>query len=482
MKKNLLSTGIKSLDEILRGGLIPGRFYLMRGGPGTGKTTLGLHFLIEGLKSNEKILLVTMTEDIKKIKDNGKEFNFPMDEINYIDLSPSEDFIAKNKDYDVFLSAQNEQKPLINKLINKIEELKPDRILFDGFTQLKYLSSDQFKFRKQILSFMQFLKRYDSTILLTSEASPSKPDDDLQFMVDGIINISYENQNHYLEIKKYRGSSFNKGKHTMKFKKDGIKIYPQLELQKTNFNYETELLSFGISEIDKLLYGGIEKGTTTIISGPTGVGKTSLGTQFIAANGGNDLKSIIYTFEECYKTLIGRSNSINIPLEQFISKDKIFIKEISPIEYTPSEFAYEIVQDVKEKDISIILIDSITGYFLTFNDSNNIQKMIAKFHSLCEYLKKQGVTVLMINEQNKITGDFQATEMQTSFIADNLIFLRYLEINGKLKKSIGVLKKRMSGFENTLRDFEITEKGIKVGDPLTELRGILSGNPEFINK
>ena len=482
MKKHLLSTGIEGLDKVLKGGIISGRFYLLRGGPGTGKTTLGLQFLIEGLKSKEKVLLVTMTEDIEKIKENGKKFGFPMEKINYIDLSPKADFVSENKDYDLFSSAQNEQKPLLKKLTKKIDELKPARIFFDGFTQLKYLSSDNFKFRKQILSFMQFVKKYNSTILLTSEASASNPDDDLQFMVDGIINILYEHQNHYLEITKYRGSSFQRGKHTMKFKNKGIKIYPQLEFEKTKLDYETILLSFGIPEIDQLLHGGIEKGTTTIISGPTGVGKTTLGTQFVKANGDNDLRSIIYTFEESYKTLMERSQSIKIPLKQLKNNNKVFIKEINPLEYTPAEFAYEVSRDVKEKNISVVLLDSIAGYFLTFNTLNEMQKMVTGIHHLCEHLKAQGVTVLMINEQKMITGDFQATDTQTSFIADNIIFLRYLEINGRLKKAIGVLKKRMSGFENTLRDFEITGEGIKVGEPLEDLRGILSGNPEFIDR
>ena len=482
MKSHLLSTGIEGLDKVLKGGLITDRFYLLRGGPGTGKTTLGLQFLIEGLESEEKVLLVTMTEDIEKIKEDGKKYGFPMDKLNCIDLSPKADFVSENKDYDLFSSAQNEQKPLLKKLTQKIDELKPDRIFFDGFTQLKYLSSDDFKFRKQILSFMQFVKKYNSTILLTSEASVSNPDDDLQFMVDGIINILYEYQNHYLEITKYRGSNFQRGKHTMKFKNNGIKIYPKLELKKTKLDYETEVISFGVLEIDELLHGGIEKGTTTIISGPTGVGKTTLGTQFMKAAGDNDLRSIIYTFEENYKTLIKRSKSIKIPLKQLKNDNKVFIEEITTLDYTPAEFAYKVSEDVKENDISIVVIDSLTGYFLTFNNLNKMQKMIKGIHNLCEHLKAQGVTVLMINEQKMITGDFQATDTETSFIADNLIFLRYLEINGRLKKAIGVLKKRMSGFENTLRNFEITGEGIKVGEPLKDLRGILSGNPEFIDK
>ena len=194
MNNKLLKTGIEGLDEMLGGGLISERFYLVRGGPGTGKTTLGLHFLLEGLKNNDKLLFVSMTEDIEKIKENARNFGFPVNKINFLDLSPGSDFISENKDYNLFSSSQMEQKPIIDKLTNKIKEVEPERIFFDGFTQLKYLSSDNFKFRKQILSLVQFVKKYNSTILLTSEVGEKNTDDDLQFIVDGIINMKYKNQ------------------------------------------------------------------------------------------------------------------------------------------------------------------------------------------------------------------------------------------------------------------------------------------------
>ncbi|MFW5686632.1 MAG: ATPase domain-containing protein [Halanaerobium sp.] len=480
MPDNLLNTGIDGLDQILTGGLIPGRFYLVRGGPGTGKTTLGLHFLLEGIKNDEKLLLVSMTEDVEKIKENALKYDFNLEQIHFLDLIPDSDFIKGNKDYDLFTSSQIEQKPLIEKLTKTIENIKPDRIFFDGFTQLKYLSSDDFKFRKQILSFMQFVKKYDSTILLTSEVGSSSNDDDLQFMVDGIINIIYKNQYYYLEVTKYRGSSFNKGQHTLSFESDGIRVYPQLKILNYKKNYELGQISSGVEEINQLLHGGIEKGTTTIISGPSGVGKTTLGTQFIKENADQGLKTIIYTFEESRKTMLERSKSINIPLDEIINNKHLIIKKIDPLEYTLDEFSYNVRSDVKKHDISIILIDSITGYFLSFKAFNKTYKMVRVLHSLSEYLKIEEVTLFMVNEMKNITGDFKATDTETSYLADNILFLRYLEINGKLEKAIGVLKKRMSDFENTMRQFSITKNGIKVGKPLKNMRGILSGNPEII--
>ena len=481
MSNNLLNTGIDGLDEILGGGLIPKRFYIVRGGPGTGKTTLGLHFLLEGIKNEEKLLLVSMTEDIEKIKENALEYGFNLDKINFLDLIPDSDFIGDNKDYDLFSSSEVEQKPLIEKLTSAVEKIKPDRIFFDGFTQLKYLSSDYFQFRKQILSFMQFVKKYNSTLLLTSEVGSEITDDDLQFMVDGIINIEYKNQHHFLEITKYRGSSYNKGQHTLKFEENGIRVYPQLKTLNYKKNYKLGQISSGVEEINQLLHGGIERGTTTIISGPSGVGKTTLGTQFIKESADKGRKTIIYSFEESNKTLLERSKSINIPLEEMRNNKKLIINKINPLEYTLDEFSYKVRQDVKKYDISVVLIDSITGFLVSFKAYNNTHKMIRALHALSEYLKAEEVTVFMVNEMKNITGDFKATDTETSYLADNIIFLRYLEITGKLEKAIGVLKKRMSGFENTMRKFSITKDGIKVGAPLNNMRGILSGNPEIID-
>ena len=483
MKNNTkLSTGINGLDEILNGGLNPRRFYLLRGGAGTGKTTLGLQFLDQGIKNNEKVLLITLVEPLAKIIEDGKQFGLELDEINSIDLSPQSDFIENNGDYDIFPSSEVEQQPIIEKLTSAVEKIKPDRIFLDGVTQLKYLASDKFSFRKQILSLMSFVSKYNTTILLTSEIGKNNSDDDLRFLSDGIINLDYRDGNHRIEVQKFRGSNFKKGLHSFKFEEQGIAVYPNLEMTVSNKKIKEGQISAGVAEIDKLLHGGLEKGTTTIITGHSGVGKTTLGTQFSIQEAVKAKKAIIYTFEENRHTLIKRSESIKMPIKKAVNSNNLLIKKISPLEYTPGEFSYRVKEDVEKHKPTVVMIDSISGYFLSFKDNSDNKKMRRRLHALNEFLKSSGINVILINELANITGDFEVTGYRTSYLSDNIIFLRFIEIEGKLKKAIGVLKKRMSDFENTMREFEISSSGIIVGKPLKRLRGILTGNPDIIEK
>lgn len=479
-----LSTGINGLDDILNGGLIPKRTYLVRGGPGTGKTTLGFHYLIAGIKNNHKSIFITLTESQKKMREDAENRGFDIKNIKFVDLSPSSKFIEESRDYDLFPSSEVDQKPLIDEIIKKIKENKPDRVFFDGITQLRYLSNDSFQFRKQILSLIQFAVIHNITLLLSSEASNNSPDDDLQFMSDGVINLEYNNNRRIINISKFRGSSFLKGNHSMKIKGDGINIYPKLRPETKKNDYKIESISSGIPEIDELLHGGLERGTTTVLSGPSGVGKTTLGIQFTKAASSRGERSVVYTFEESKETILKRLDSINIPVRKMIEERSLLIEKVNPLEYTPDEFTYKVKQEVEENDTKIVMIDSISGYKLAFENMANGNKeteMVRNLHALTEFLMNRGIMVLLINEIANITGEFRVTELGISYMADNIVFLRYLEMQGELRKAIGVLKKRLSNFENKMRQFEITKHGIKVGEPLTQLRGILTGNPEFIN-
>ncbi|MBF8435863.1 AAA family ATPase [Halanaerobiaceae bacterium Z-7014] len=477
---NRNSMGISGMDEILNGGLISNRVYLIRGGPGTGKTTLGLHFLLEGIKNDEDVLFVTFIEPAEKIKQNAENFGFDLDKVNFLDLNPDADFFQEGKDYDILASDQVEQKPLLEKISRAIEKIEPDRIFFDGITQLKYLATDKFKFRKQFLSLMQFTMKFNSTMVLTSEASDSNPDDDLQFLVDGVINLKLEESSlHTISVSKMRGTSIKKGKHSMKFTDKGIEVFTNLEGNYIKKRVSQEKLSSGIPEIDKMLFGGLERGTSTIITGPTGAGKTTLGAQFITNNSQTG-QSILYTFEEPEESLKERLSNINIPVKDMVDKKELFIKEINPINYTLNEFLQLVRRDIEENDISLLMLDSITGFYMLLEDEkfSNTNKLL---YNLLQYLKSYNISVILINEVKDITGDFRVTDNKSSYLSDNIIFLRHLELNGELQKAIGILKKRMSDFENRLRQFEITGSGIKVGEPLEGLRGILSGNPELIN-
>ncbi len=476
MSQDRLSTGIPGLDEVLDGGLLPGKAYLVRGGPGTGKTTLGLHFLATGVANGEKTLWITLGEPVEQIRMNAANLGFEPDSIAFLDLSPTSEFFTQVQTYDIFTAAEVEREPTTQKIIQQVETLKPQRIFLDAMTQLRYLSTDAFGFRKQVLSFLRFLVEQGASVLFSAEASAEAPDDDLQFMSDGVIHFTFSSMERTVSVSKFRGSDFRSGEHTLRITGTGLEVFPRLMPEAYGQEFAKDTISSGIPELDELLHGGFERGTITIISGPSGVGKSTLGLQFMKEAAGRGERSVVYSFEEWQETLLNRCESVNIPVHAMIKQGTLSVVQIEPLHYTPSEFANLVRHEVEQKNTRIVMLDSISGYSLSLRGDN----LVAHIHALCKYLQNMGVAVILINEVKAITGDFRATEVGISYLGDNIIFLRYLEMQGEIRKVIGVLKKRMSDFEKTLREYEITRYGIRVGKPLTNLRGILTGNPEFL--
>jgi len=473
-----LSSGIKGFDEILMGGLVPQRGYLLRGLPGTGKTAIGMHFLTEGVKNQENVLFINMGEPTKQIIKNAEGMGFDTQGIEFLDLSPDQEFFSNKEAYDIFSPAEVERDSITSQIVEKVKSLKPTRVFLDPITQFRYLSTDEFQFRKQALSFLRFLIDNGATVLFTSEFSSDSPDDDLQFMGDGIINLEFFSNGRSISVSKFRGSGFRFGTHSMRITKDGIKIYPRLRPLLKEVEFEQETISSGVPEIDELLHGGIERGTATIISGPSGVGKTTIGIQFMKEAAGRGERSVVYTFEESVSNLVNRCESINIPVQSMINTGMLSVVQVEPLRYSPEEFAQLVRSEVDAKKAKIVMIDSTSGYSLSLRGEDPVSHL----HSLSKYLTRLGVTVILINEVENISGELKVTEIGISYLADNIIFLRYFEIEGEMRKSIGVLKKRLSDFEKTLRELTITKYGIKVGKPLKDIRGILNGTPERVKK
>lgn len=478
MVEKRLSSGVLGLDEVLNGGYLPNRTYLIRGGPGTGKTTIGLHFLAAGSENDERGLFITLEESISQLQNTAQSLGFDLEKVNFLDLSPTSDFFARIQTYDIFSPAEIEREPITLAIVDRVKKLQPQRIFIDSMTQFRYFSTDSFQFRKQVLSFLRFLREQEATILCTSEDSPEAPDRDLQFMSDGVIGLSFDNQERKVYVSKFRGSYFQDGYHSIHLTHRGIKLFPKLMPGVSKANFTSETISSGIPEIDELLNGGIERGAITIISGPSGIGKTTLGTQFMKEAAGRGERSIIYTFEENKEILLQRSQNINIAVNAMQKQGTLSVVQIEPLRYSPDEFASLVREEVEKQNARIVMIDSISGYRLSVRG----QSLISNIHALGKYLQNMGVAALLVNEVESITGDFRITEAGISYLADNIIFLRYFEMKGELRRAIGVLKKRMSDFEKTLREFEISRYGVKVGQPLTQLRGLLNGVPDSIEK
>jgi circadian clock protein KaiC len=466
-----VSTGVAGLDEIMNQGFLPQQVYLVRGGPGSGKSTLGLHFLTAGTSNGEKVLFITLGEPESQVRKNAKSIGLDLKGVSFLDLAPTPEFFTEAGSYDVFSPAEVERGPITQKITEEVGKLKPTMVFVDSATQFRYLSTDAFQFRKQMLALARYLTEQGATVVLSSEGSAEAPDDDLQFLCDGVISLESGPDGRTISVTKFRGSGFRSGAQSMRLGNRGMEVFPRLIPEAYTREFVAEPIGSGVPELDELLHGGLERGTVTIISGPTGVGKTTLGLQFMKEAAGRGERSVVYTFEEGRQTMLKRCMGTNIPVRDMIERKMLSIVQIEPLHYTPDEFATLVRQEVEEGNARIVMIDSTSGYGLSLGSGD----LLSHVRALTRYLKNMGFTTILISETETVTGELRATEIGASHLADNVVFLRYLEIAGEIRRAIGVLKKRTSSFEKTLREFEITRYGLKVGEPLTGLRGILSG-------
>ncbi len=472
-KPKRLSTGISGLDEILYGGFIERKTYLLYGDPGTGKSMIGYHYLEEGVKNNEDVLLITLGETKQSILENAASVNIDLSSVSILDLSPDEQVYENAESYSLFSASEVETPDILKTISDKVEKLKPDRILLDSISMLKLLFSDSYQYRKMALAFIKYIRNTGATLLIILESN-SERDNIEPFWVDGVIKLSFSYHWRSVEVEKFRGAFNRKGSHALTISNTGVRVFPKLQPNSYEREFKDGQISSDIEELDKLTNGGLEIGTTTMITGPTGVGKTCLGVQFVKAAASRGERSVIYTFEESTDTIKKRSRGINLPIEEMCKDETLKIVPIEPLSYSPDEFASMVRRDVEENGTKMIMIDTISAYTFSVREENPIRRL----HSLGVYLQNMGVTVLLINELTSITGDFVASDMNTSYLADNIIYLRYIEVSGELKKAVGVLKKRLSSFEHSIRDFQITSCGIHVGSPLRNMEGILAGSPK----
>jgi circadian clock protein KaiC len=476
IRDSRLATGVAGLDEILSGGLPSGQAYLVRGGPGSGKTTMGLQFLAAGAGNGEKALFVTLGEPEAQIRWHAETMGLNLTGVHFLDLSPQADYFEQAESYDIFSPAEVERGPITEKIVAQIEALEPNRVCIDSMTQFRYLATDQFEYHKQAISFLRYLAERGATVVFTSEASHQAPDEDLQFIADGVINLDATETERVLTISKIRGSDYRSGRHTYTLKTGGIEVFRQLVPKDHGVAFSPDLIASGIPQLDRLLHGGLERGTSTLITGPTGTGKTTLGLQIMKEAASRGERSVVYTFEESIEILLERCERINIPVRSMMDLDILSVSRIEPLQFSPNEFADMVRTEVEKHGTRIVMLDSVAGYRLAVENQN----LVSRLHALVKYLANMGVTVLLINEVENITGPFRVTNIGISYLADNIIFLRYLEIDGAIRKTIGVLKKRLSSFERSLRELSISRYGIEVGEPLTGLRGILLGEPEWV--
>lgn len=471
VQKRRITTGVPGFDEVLHGGFIAGRTYLLTGPPGGGKTTFGWHFLTSGAAHGEKAMFVTFGESEHELRANAEASGFDTSGVEFCDLSPSSDLFEHIRSYDIFSAAEVELEPTTERIIEAVQRIAPSRIFIDSMTALRYLSKDAPEFRRQTLSFLRYLLATGSCIVMTSEASIEAPDDDLRFLSDGVIELDPESARRTLRVTKLRGSDYEGGLHTLRLTDRGAVVYPRLVPGAHLKPFEPDILPWGIPKLDKLMHGGIERGTITLITGPSGIGKTTVGMQFVKETAARGDRSAAYTFDETRATLLRRCEAVNTPVSQMLEHGTLSVTYVEALQYSADEFANLVRKDVEERGTRVVMIDSISGYKLAVRGEDLNEHL----HALCRYLQNVGVTVLLINEVLNVT-DFRITEVGVSYLADNILFLRYIEQHcgerAEIGRVIGVLKKRLSDFERCIYTFELTPKGIVIGDAVSNFGGI----------
>ncbi|HEY0416298.1 MAG TPA: ATPase domain-containing protein [Gaiellaceae bacterium] len=467
-----LSTGVAGLDTILCGGFLPGRTYMVRGEPGVGKTALGLHFLADGAARDERVLFLTQGATQEAVRQDAASIGVPMDGVDFLDFTPDPNEFEVADTYDVFEPGDAERTRYVSTVVAAVRETRPTRVFLDALTQGRHLAEDVVEFRRQAHALLRFFVGEGATVVFASGSSDRRADEDLQFMSDGVLHLEYSPQGgRIVSVTKLRGSPFRLGRHSLRITDHGLEVYPRLVPEAHARPYRDEQIGTGIERLDVLLGGGIERGSISLVTGPSGVGKTTLATQFAKEAALRGERSVIYTFEEATATFVHRSEAIGMPISKMVAAGSLSIVEAEPLEYTADQFAIAVREEVEQREAKLVVLDSLSGYRLAIRGENLVEHV----HALCRYLRNMGATVIVLYEVTSVTGDFRATEVGLSYLADNIVFLRYVEIDSELRRVIGVLKKRSTDFEKKLRELTITAHGIEVGEPLTGLRGILRG-------
>jgi circadian clock protein KaiC len=475
MNADRLSTGVAGLDRVLDGGLIEGRSYVVRGTAGAGKTILGMEFLAEGDGSS---LFVSFDESERSLRENAEALGVDLSGVEIVDLSPGADRFLTDQSYDVFEPDEVEGTDVADAVTDAVDRTDPGRVFLDPLTHLRYLSPDDYRFRTQVAGLGAYLSETGATTLYSTQPTASAPGDDLEFIADGAFELTSAEPGRRIEVTKFRGSDFQSGKHTVRIREGGMTVYPELVPGEHERGFSEEAVSSGVPELDALLGGGIDRGTVTVVSGPSGVGKTTTGTHFLEEAAAEDERSVAYLFEENMATFEHRSKAVGIPLDEMRTEGNLSVETVEPLSVSPDEFAHAVRTEVEQRDASVVMIDGISGYKIALRGDDG--DLARELHALCRYLRNMGVTVVLLEEVPTVTGEFSPTGENISYLADNILFLRYLEVAGEIRKAMGVLKKRTGTFEHSLREFRIeSDDGLVLGEPLTGLRGVLTGTPEF---
>ncbi len=473
-----LSTGIPGLDVILKGGLSANRIYLVEGEPGTGKTTTGIQFLIEGAKRGETVLYITLAENRAEIESVAASHDWDISKIHVHEVLPAEEMLATENQYTMFHPSEVEMAELLKEILGRVEELKPTRVVLDSLSELQLLAESPLRYRRQVLALKQFFANRLCTVILLDDRTTSSGDLQVRSIAHGVIQLDhsvkdYGAERRRLRVVKYRGHAFSGGLHDYTLNKGGLEVHPRLVASSSRNIGERVQLKSGLGELDMLLGGGIEEGTSTLVVGPPGTGKSSLASQIVSAAIARGEKAAVYLFEESTSNYLHRADGLNMGLRRALDDGSLHIQQIDPAELTPGQLSAAISKEV-DRGVKVVVIDSLNGYLQAVPDERFLSTHL---HEILTFLGQHQIVTILVGVQQGMLGGSMSSAMDASYVADNVLMLRYFEDDGEIKQAISVFKKRGSTHERTIRSFKMSSEGISVGPILRGYRGILTGVP-----
>lgn len=476
-----IATGVEGFDDILRGGFTPNRLYLIEGVPGSGKTTLAMQFLLEGVRRGEPVLYVTLSESEEELNGVAASHGWTLDGITVRQLAPSEDILRPDAQYTMFHPSEIELSETTKTILADVEALKPLRVVFDSLSELRLLAGSPLRYRRQILALKQYFSGRRCTVLLLDDMTSADHDLQVQSIAHGAIrldqlNLGYGGARRRLSVTKYRGVAFRGGYHDYVIRRGGLQVFPRLVAGEHRARVKDAMLPSGVDALDQLLGGGLMRGSSTLVVGAPGTGKSVLAACFARAVSLRGERAAMFVFDETAQTLVARSASLGLDLGPGMADGRITLRQIDPAEMSPGEFIHDIRRSVTEDGVSLVVIDSLNGYLNAMPDE---RFLIVQLHELLSFLAQMGVATLLIAAQQGMIGGAITSPIDATYLADAVVLLRYFEARGEVRQAISVVKKRGGRHERTIRAFSLSEGRIKVGPPLRQFRGVLTGVPIY---
>jgi circadian clock protein KaiC len=474
-----VATGIRGLDDVLGGGFTPDRLYLIEGEPGSGKTTLALQFLLEGVAKGESALYVTLSETEEELRGVARSHGWSLEGLDISELASSQEQLRPEAQTRMFHPSEVELGETTKSVLDRVERTKPRRIVFDSLSELRLLAQNALRYRRQILALKQFFVGRRCTVVFLDDRTLETSDLQLHSIAHGVVRLEqlspeFGAERRRLRVIKMRGMAFRGGFHDFTIRRGGLQVFPRLVAAEHDRAPESDRLSSGDSALDTLHGGGIDRGTSVLVVGPAGCGKSSIAVQYCVAAAERGEHTAIVQFDESATTLRARSRSLGQNVDRHIDAGRIHLHPVDPAELPPGEFAHLVRREVEEHDARVVVIDSLNGYL---NAMPEERFLVIQLHEMLTYLGRKGVVTFLVMAQQGILGANMTSPVDASYLADSVILLRYYETEGELRRLISVVKNRTGAHEDTLRELRLGSSGIWVGEPLRHLRGLLTGTP-----